>query len=369
MKKITAVIFISIFFMAGICVPESRYEDIHSGRSVVRLDGKTASVAVDLGGGGIVDFRVNGSNLNPFTWNHREKGDLSPERIGQFVCFDHLGRPSQQEVKNGMPGHGEAPYVHWTVLSDPYEDAGAVTAIVQCELPLGGMKLERTLSLSSDAAVVNVVDDITNVNKLGRIYNIVQHPTVGAPFLDTSVMIDTNGTKGFASGNPMPAVEEPVVYWPKMVFQGALVDVRRFTDLSAPPVVNYAFEDDEEYGWITACNPGAGFMLGYFWKLSDYPWIRIWKHFEDGSPAACGLEFGTTPLPLPFKEIVAKGSIFGLPTYEYIDAGESRTKSFSFFLAEIPDDYRGASDIAHDNGILTITEHGEHSRDITVKIE
>jgi hypothetical protein len=369
MKNNIVVIFISLFFMSSICSPESRYEDIHSGRSVVRLESRTATIAVDLGGGGIVDFRVFGSGLNPFTWNHREPGDLTPERIGQFVCFDHLGRPSPQEAKNGMPGHGEAPYVNWTILSAPRKDFGAITTQVQCELPIGGMRLKRTLSLSDNDAVINVVDEITNINKLGRIYNIVQHPTIGAPFLDTSVMIDTNGTKGFASGNPMPAVEEPVIYWPKMVFQEELVDVRRFTDLPAPPVVNLSFPADKEYGWITACNPGEGLMLGYFWKLSDYPWCRIWKFFEDGQPAACGMEFGTTPLPLPFKQIVAKGSIFGLPTYEYLDANQTRTKSFSFFLTEIPDDYRGASNIAYDDGILTISEHGEHSRDITVKVK
>ena len=369
MRNNTAVIFISIFFLSAVCLSQDSYEDIHSGREVVRLDGKTATVAVDLGGGGIVDFSLNGSGLNPFTWNHRKKGDLAPERIGQFVCFDHLGRPSPQEAKNGMPGHGEAPYVNWTVISAPRKETGAIEAIVQCELPLGGMKLVRTLSLSDNSAVINVVDEITNINKLGRIYNIVQHPTIGAPFLDASVMIDTNGAKGFSALNPMPDIEEPVVYWPKMVFQGALVDVRRFTDLPAPPVVNYAFADGEEYGWITACNPGEGLMLGYFWKLADYPWCRIWKYFEDGRPAACGLEFGTTPLPLPFKEIVAKGSIFGLPIYEYLDSGENRTKSFSFFLAKIPDDYLGVADIAYDDGILKITGHGEHSVDITVKIE
>ncbi len=358
-----------LLFVAGACLSQNRYEDMYPGRNVVRLESDAATLAVDLGGGGIADFRLAGSNLNPFTWNHREPGDLRPERIGQFVCFDRLGRPSTQEAKNGMPGHGEAPYVHWTLLSAPRKTSGTVTATVQCELPLGGMRLVRTLHLSDDAAVINVNDEITNINKLGRIYNIVQHPTIGVPFLDTAVMLDTNGRKGFTTQNPMPMVEEPAVYWPKLIHHGELVDMRRFIDFPQPPVVNYSFEAEDEYGWITASNPGKGLLLGYFWKLSEYPWCRIWKLYDDSRPAACGLEFGTTPLPLPFKQIVEKGEIFGLPTYEYMDAGETRTKSFTFFLTEIPDDYKGVSGIEYRDGVLNLTEHRKQSRDLTVKIE
>ena len=47
---------------------------------------------------------------------------------------------------------------------------------------------------------------------------------------------------------------------------------------------------------MTACNPGKGLLIGYIWDVADYPWIRHWRHIEDGKPLARGLEFGTTPL-------------------------------------------------------------------------
>ena len=363
MKGTAVLIGTLIFSVSGAVHSGTGFE----GRKLIHLESETARVTVDLGGGSIIDFHLIDQRLNPLTWNHPEEETLEPRGMGHFVCFDRLGNPSPREIENGMPFHGEASHVEWQVLSPPVKRDGNITAEMSCELPLAGMRLKRTMCLDEDNAVLTIREEATNTNKLGRVYNIVQHPSLGAPFLDESILIDCNAVKGFWTGNPMPYVEEPSVYWPHIVYGGKLVDLRCFTDNDEPSVVSFVCPEGDEYGWVTACNPERGLLLGYHWKLSDYPWIRIWRRNRDGKPLARGIEFGTTPLPLPFSDILAKGKIFGRPVYEYIDAGENTVKSYTAFLVRIPDNYRGVNDIVSTEDKLTLKEYGDDSaRDIAV---
>ena len=333
------------------CFPEQGL----GGRQLVTLEGKAAVLTVDVAGGAIVDFHFKGRTLNPFTWNYPEKGDKTPRPMGHFVCFDRWGQPSQNEGKNGMPFHGEATTVQWMVLSQPVMKNGAVTAKMSCSLPIGGMTLIRTMVLSDTAPVVEVTEEITNVNKLGRVYNIVQHPSIGPPFLDESVIVDCNALKGYMQESPMPTPEEPTLYWPKNFYRGTIVDFRYLTDNPNPAVVSFVFRDGEEYGWVTACNPAGGLLVGYRWKTAEYPWLNIWRNVKDSKPAARGIEFGTTGLHQPFDVLLEKGTMFGRPLYEYLDANESTVKSYTMFLAGIPKDCTGVDNVGVRNGSIVIT--------------
>ena len=325
------------------------------GRKQVVLEGKSAVVSVDIAGGSIVDFHLSGQSLNPLHWNYPETRETTPRPMGHFVCFDRWGQPSVSEEKNGMPFHGEATKVVWKILRQPSSANGNITAEMSCALPIGGMSLKRTMSLKDNAPIVEVTEEITNNNKLGRVYNIVQHPSIGPPFLDETVIIDCNALKGFMSESIMPNPEEPTINWPANVYRGKLVDLRYLTDDPRPGVTSFVFRDGIEYGWVTACNPGKGLLLGYRWKLSEYPWLNIWRNVREGKPAARGIEFGTTGLHRPFGILLEKHTMFGRPLYEYLDAGESVVKTYTMFLAEIPSGCLGVTHVVEDKGKITIT--------------
>ncbi|MCE5250282.1 hypothetical protein LLG96_08685 [bacterium] len=340
------------------------------GRKQVALKGKAAFVGVDIAGGSIVDFHLIQQGLNPLNWNYPEKGDLKPRTMGHFICFDRWGQPSDQEFKNGMPFHGEAAQVEWKVLSQPRKTDNTITAVMLCELPMGGMTLKRTLSLYENAPVLMVKEEITNVNKLGRVYNIVQHPSIAPPFLDESVLVDCNASRGYMQESPWPNPEEPVIYWPAIAYKGKLVDLRRLADDHNPAVTSFVFADSLDYGWVTACNPGKRLMIGYIWKLSEYPWLNIWRNSPEGKPAARGLEFGTTGLHKPFGDMLAKEKIFGRPIYEYCDAGQTITKSYVAFITEIPSDYKGSGAVSYIADSIVIQEReSTRARDITIKLK
>ena len=112
MIKTCAIVLIQFLLASSVCWSENSLER----RDLIRLESNNTKVVMDLGGGSIVDFSFIDQELNPFTWNYPEKGDLKPRNMGHFICFDRLGRPSPQEIKNGMPFHGEAAHIEWQML-------------------------------------------------------------------------------------------------------------------------------------------------------------------------------------------------------------------------------------------------------------
>ena len=147
-----------------------------------------------------------------------------------------------------------------------------------------------------------------------------------------------------------------MVVWPRALRDADPVDLRRLTDDPNPNVVSFVI--DEDLGWVTAASPSSRLLIGYLWKTSEYPWLNIWRHVEGGKPFARGLEFGTTGLHQPFPVLVKKGRIFDRPLYEYLDAGESQTRTYAAFLVEIPADFRGVSKLVYDGGSIRLTERG-----------
>jgi hypothetical protein len=332
---------------------------------LVRLDGETAQLVVDLRGGGIVDFHLRDQALNPFRWE--EPGDAASSRPkGHFLCLDRWGAPSTAEQKNGMPFHGEAARVTWQIRRPPHPEGDWIVAEMEAALPLAGLKIERRVQLSKRNAFFTVREAVTNTQRLGRVYNMVQHPTIAPPFLDESTVVDANARKGFMQSNPLPNPEEPSVYWPQALKDSQPVDVRFLRGDPDPNVVSYTL--DTEHGWTTASNAARGLMLGYLWKSADYPWFNIWRDVANGKPAARGLEFGTTGLHQPYSVLLAKGRIFDRPLFQYLDAGQTVTRTYATFLLKLPADYRGVADLSYTAGRLVLTERGGAGRSLALRV-
>lgn len=336
------------------------------GRSSLVLRGDQAQVTMDLAGGSIGEFRLKDRELNPLNWAAPREGEQGVRGFGHFLCLDRWGPPSDAEGRNGMPYHGEAPNVHWQSQREVRTEAGFVTASASARLPLAGLSVKRTLRLSTTQAYCVVREEVHNDNPLGRVFNWVQHPTIGRPFLDETTLVDCNGRRGFAQGGAMPNPEEPSSYWPQILDRdGQSVNLRRLTSNAHPNVVSFAVEG--EWGWITAATPGQGLLIGYIWRTRDYPWVSVWRDVQQGRPSARGLEFGTTGLHQPFPILTRKGTIFERPLFEYLDAGESRTKSFGMFLCPLPADFSGVASLEVLGTRLVLHERDrDASRDLRV---
>jgi hypothetical protein len=345
------------------------------GRPTLVLEGKAAQLTVDLGGGSIADFHLNDQPLNPLSWDSwsfsADPGAPPPpdaRSMGHFLCLDRWGPASEAETANGMGWHGEATRVTWSVLDKPKEEHGRIRAEMSAQLPMAGLSVRRRIALAENQALFVVTEEVANNNKLGRLYNMVQHPTIGPPFLDEHTLVDANGRKGFMQSSPLPNPEEPAVFWPQALDRdGRAVNLRHLSDSHDPGVVSYVI--DEEYGWTTASSPSTGLLIGYIWKTAEYPWFDAWRHTANGKPFARGLEFGTSGLHQPFPILVEKGPIFGRPIYEYLDAGETASRSYACFLFKIPADYQGVASARYADGKLTLRERdGKPERDLVMEV-
>jgi hypothetical protein len=324
-----------------------------NGRPALVLETKSAKMVLELGGGSVSDFHLPDNPMNPLTWT--SKGDPSvPRLMGHFLCLDRWGQPSEAEQRNGMPFHGEASRVTWRVINQPTRQGDKQVADMSASLPLAGLDVARRIRLSTDTAFFVITERVANRNKLGRIYNMVQHPSIAPPFLDEATLVDANAKTGFMQSSPLPNPEQPKVEWPNALNKGRPVDVRRLLI-------------DDDYGWVTASSVSNGLLIGYLWKTSDYPWFNAWRNTDNGRPAARGLEFGTTGLHQPFSVLIKKGRIFDRPLYAYLDAGQTEVRSYACFLFRIPRDYKGVARITYAHGRLQLQER-DGGRELTMAV-
>lgn len=359
-------IFLSILVMSHLSSGDES-------RPIVKMESDKAELVIDLGGGSISEYRLKPNDVNPLqwdSWSFNPKADedppILPRSMGHFLCLDRWGSASDAEKAHGMTNHGEATQVWWAVSHEMESATGRINARVKAQLPMAGISVERSVHMHQESAVVMVEEFVTNENPIGRIYNIVQHPTIGGPFLNGNTIVDSNGTRGFMQERSMPNPEQPEVRWPKAKqMDGTEVDLRFLKDDPSPNVVSFIVEDD--YGWVTAASPETGLLLGYIWKTSDYPWLNIWRHVKDGKPFARGLEFGTSGLHKPGHDLVAKGRIFDQAIYRYIDADETQAFRYAMFLAEIPEDFGGVQSVNYADSKITVEEEGGSERQLTVE--
>ena len=101
---------------------------------VIRLEGKSAHVVVNISGGAIANFHLVEQKLNPLSWQEASNA-AGPRWMGHFLCLDRWGPPSEAEQSNGMPFHGEASHVEWQILDAPELKDGQIVAEMAATLP------------------------------------------------------------------------------------------------------------------------------------------------------------------------------------------------------------------------------------------
>src|SRR2546425_8367853 len=131
----------------------------------VVLESPAAKVVIELAGGAISDFHLAGQDLNPLRWE-LNSDKLTPRLKGHFLCLDRWGAPSEAELQNGMPFHGEAPRMTWQSQAQPRKTTGGMEVEMAASLPMAGLDVTRRIRLSESAAFFTVTEIVTNRNTL-----------------------------------------------------------------------------------------------------------------------------------------------------------------------------------------------------------
>ncbi len=335
------------------------------------------------GGGHIVDFRFNKStgrpSLNPFwrpPWKTMEPYRYRPQRdasiygpvnegkllsgiAGHNICLDHFGPPSDEEAAQGLSFHGEAPVYRWRKTGRHVSrDEAALELSVR--LPIAGLQFRRQIKLRHGESIAYIRETVRNERKCDHVFQWTQHVTLAPPFLSPreSVVL-LPGTRGithphgYDEGKEL-LVSNGVFRWPHApTRKGGKVDLTRpFTHPGLGFVVGVLLDTRREFEFVAALNLSHRLLIGYCFRRADYPWVAIWEE-NRGIAArpwrkrtqARGLEFGTTPLPVPRREAFTLGTLLDTPTFACVPARGQKEIRYVAFLSCLPTGFDSVRDI------------------------
>lgn len=323
---------------------------------------KKINISFDLVGGAIVDFSLIEQNLNPLNFHFPAQvgGDKEFYYKGHFLCLPRWGDPTPGEHSAGLNKHGDFIRLRWTARAD--DNSLTMSAVSLYE----DMFVERVVETSAESGCVKVTERVRNENLSARFFNMVQHPTLAAPFLDDHTIVDCNAATGFDYSFHEYS-DDIMCQWPEVrTAAGDRVNLR-CPQGAYNSVFSFIVNTDDEYGWITACSPTQHLMIGYCWKRADYPWLNHWLHYDGSHLKYRGLEFGTTGVHKPINELFDKDlmKLLGQNTVCLLDSDELQERSYYMFLHSIPASWQGVEKLETLPASFKITERGT-TNEITI---
>lgn len=296
---------------------------------------------------------------------------LSSGYMGHLLCFPSFGPPSSEdEVRNRLGNHGEAPIAEWVQHRVDFP-AGGVTLWYSAHLPKTRYSVERAVTVLNQESVVAVEEWVENLAPFDRPMNWVQHATFGPPFAEPGKnILDVSATQGGVAGsttrsNSLSAGSR--VTWPRGVSRaGDPVSLREFqTPAHSGTYYAMLLDPARTVSYFTLYHTGYPVLIGYLFPTADNPWIGDWQENQsntalpwDGKVVARGLEFGTSPLPEGLRKSVERGTMLGAPTYRWIGGRQKLKTVWVAFLAEIPEGFAGVADVRLQPGKIVVTERG-----------
>jgi len=334
-------------------------EDFH-GRRAWALSNGLIRVSLLAGGGHIAEVRFLSDdpkkNVNPMRVPHYltiEPHQYDPARhdaiygdtphkwlssgyMGHLLCFPLYGPPSEEEARQGLGNHGEAPIVEWR-KTKAESDSGGLTFWYAADLPKTQFRVERAVRMFRGKRIVLVQEWAENLALFDRAVNWMQHATFGPPFIEPGkTVLDSSATRSAAPGG-MPS--------------------RVFT--SAPKSGAYyplRFDPARPEQFFTLYHPDYRVLIGYVLPSEGSPWLADWQENRrsttlpwNGQVVARGLEFGSTPYAEGLRKSIQRGPLLDTPTFRWIGARERAKMEFTIFLEEIPEGFRGVKDARIEN--------------------
>jgi hypothetical protein len=296
------------------------------------------------------------------------EGKLLSGIAGHSLCLDYFGLPSVEEAAHGLSLHGEAPVARWRVVQSR-RTGDALSLEMSVRLPTAQLQCQRRVELQRDEPVTLFTETVQNERKADHFFHWTEHVTLGPPFLDprsSSVAIpgDQAGTypHGYDEGKALLA-SNATFRWPDApLADGGAADLRQ--PLIRPGlgfVATVLVDPQREFGYVAALNWKLGVVIAYCYRRSDFPWVAVWEeNLAIAAPPwrrrtrARGLEFGTTPFPVPRRESFLGPRLFGEPALTSVAAGGAKTVRYVAVLAKIPPRVRTVHDIALERDRVSI---------------
>lgn len=357
MKRFRLLVLLSIIPSSILLAQQA----IYSTDSII-VKNSYITLVQDLRGGAFSSIKIPNNPINPFNWKLSidDQPSINSKGFnfkGHFISLGTWGMPTAGEQKAGIRLYGEPSGSLWKLMSHSTEDSIKVGFNGNVE----HYSFERLIKLYPSSPVLLITESITNKLSIGRLYNYLQHPTFGGAFVNENLIIETNAGKGFYQKGAYPRtsydnLEATSFSWPDGQLPDGDINLRLTGERNKTYLTSHIFSDSLKWGWATAMNPTEGLLIGYLWKIEDYPWLNIWHQYKNGKPYGRAIEFATCGAGLSFEQMASNDySFFGRNSFEFIDAGEKRTKSYYLFAIPIEANTTSVKDVIIKQGAIEIT--------------
>ena len=248
------------------------------------------------------------------------------------------------------------------------------TLVCDANLPKAQMSLQRVIALDRTHPVVYCEETAVNLSTFDRPISWNHHVTFGAPFLECGVtLFDMPATqsKVFPSSFGAHAFLRPDAEfgWPNAPqIKGGTLNLRTSQKGRYGHYTAHLLDPALDIAYIAVCNPRTRLLVLYIFKRSEYPWVGNWEESYsrvhapwNGGEFCRGFEFSTTPFPLPRREIVANGKLFGESTYNWLPAKSEAKKRFMIVMLEVPENFDGVGSVEIKAPYLVVTERSKRT--------
>ena len=308
-------------------------------------------------------------------------GKLLSGIVGHNICLDYFGPPSEEEAKRGLSIHGEAPSSRWGHVRTRTNN-GFARLQLSTVLPVAGIRFSREIEIRRGEPVAYFTETVCNQRNADHFFHWTEHVTFGPPFLQPGKSrVFISGTRGrtFPHGYEGKALlkSSEDFRWPHAPgISGARVDLSQpFVRRGLGFVAAVLLDPRREIEFVAALNNGTRLLTGYCFRRDDFPWVTIWEENQartdppwNGRCQARGVEFGSTPFPVPRREAFSAGPLFGAPHCSVVPARGVKKACYISFLAQLPPGVNEVRNISVAEDALIIIGRNRHGRSESVRL-
>lgn len=290
------------------------------------LQNSMLSLSYSERGGVLSEVTHMNSSVNPLSFQLPRPDHPDSFYKGHFICAPRWGDPTIGEKEAGAIKHGDIGTQLWKI-----ERKSDTELFMTGSSQTDQLMVKRSVYLPADSSVCTVTETLTNTSSVFRPINLVQHPTLAAPFLDQDTCVFSNG--------------QPIL----------------FPDGAKPVESIYSLMlNPKETGWIVAIDKKSGLLFGYCWSAKHFQWIHHWIH-EDGNKIVYrGLEFGTAALHISWEDLKQfhNWEFQQHPACFFLDSLASRTVQYFLFMTTMPEEGKTVDQVEICNDHLHIRGNG-----------